>query len=131
MVTEPESMENLVYFTNRSIDKGTVRAWVYRNMCSACGKAKMGKPIGKTGSVKIRAKEYVCPAGGHTEEKQVHEDTLTVEAIYTCPACMKEGESSGPYKRKKFDGVDTLRLKCQHCDANIDITKKMKNKKVK
>ena len=129
MVTEPESMEELIYFTNRTIGDGKVRAWVYRGDCPSCGKAKMGKPQGKDGSVKIRAKEYVCPSCGHTVEKKAYEESLMLEAVYACPSCGKEGDASVPYKRKKIDGVDTVRMHCQHCNANIDITKKMKAKK--
>ena len=133
MVTEPASMEELVYFTNRSLgDKGKVMCWVYRNDCPKCGKAKMGKPKDeKTGNAKIRAKEYVCPECNHTVEKQEYEETLTAEAKYTCPECGKDGEASIQFKRKKVDGVDTLRFSCQHCGANIDVTKKMKEKKGK
>ena len=35
---EPESMEELIYFTNRAIGKGSVKAWVYKQKCPKCGK---------------------------------------------------------------------------------------------
>lgn len=127
-VVEPESMDELIYFTNRAIGNGKAKAWVYRGICPECGKAKMGKPVEK-GKVKMRAKEYVCPECGHTVEKQEYEDTLTAQVRYTCPGCGKDGEAEIPYKRKKIEGVETLRFRCQHCSANIDITKKMKEKK--
>ena len=133
MVTEPESMDNLIYFTNRTLgDKGKIISWVYKQNCPACGKVKIGKPKDeKTGKTKIRAKEYVCPECGHTVEKEEYEATLTAEAKYTCPECSKEGEASTLFKRKTIDGVKTLRFQCQHCDANLDVTKKMKEKKNK
>jgi DNA-directed RNA polymerase subunit M/transcription elongation factor TFIIS len=131
ILKEPESMDELVYYTNRDLDKGgEVVCWVRKQKCPKCGKALMGKPLDpKTGRPKIRAKEYVCPECGHTEEKDAYEETLTAEAKYTCPGCKKKGESTASFRRKKIDGVETLRLKCQHCAGNIDVTKKMANKK--
>jgi|TARA_B100001971_G_C18210360_1_gene550281 ssDNA-binding Zn-finger/Zn-ribbon topoisomerase 1 len=125
MVTEPESMNDVIYFSNRSVGTGKVRAWVYRKQCPECDKAKMGKPVVK-GKVKIRAKEYVCPGCNHTEEKEEHEESLTLEAIYTCPECGKEGEGTTMYKRKSFQGVKAYVVECQHCEAKIPITKKLK-----
>ena len=105
----PESMDELVYFTNRKFDNGKVTCWVYRNDCPKCGKAKMGKPKDeKTGKPKIRAKEYVCEACGNTIEKKEYEETLNAQAIYDCPHCQNHGEIEIPFKRKKFMGVDAL-----------------------
>ena len=98
---EPESMEECLYFSNRFIGDGQVTAWVYRKECPQCRKAKMGKPVEK-GKVKTRAKEYVCPECGYTEQKQEHEESLTLEAKYTCPHCGKEGEGTTIYKGKNF-----------------------------
>lgn len=127
-LTIPESMESCLYFTNRSLDNdGHLLAWVYRKECPKCKKAKMGKPKDpKTGRPKTRAKEYVCPECGFTEEKVEHEESCTVEAKYTCPACSKEGEGSVPYKRKKYKGVLSYLIECQHCGEPIPITKKLK-----
>ncbi len=132
MVTEPESMGDLIYFTNRTLEegKGKIKAWVYKKLCPKCQKAKMGKPVEK-GHVKIRAKEYVCPACNFTEEKTEHEESLTLEAKYTCPSCNKEGESTAPYIRKSFMGVKAYVVECQHCKAKIPVTKKMKTVKKK
>lgn len=135
---EPESMEELAYFTRRKLGgEGTAIAWVYRQPCPKCKKEKMGKPRDpKTGKVKSRSKEYQCPGCGYTASKDEYEETLTLEAKYTCPHCKKEGESSGPFQRKSvkiFDeekqkkvAAKAVRLKCEHCDGNIDITQKMK-----
>jgi len=124
---EPESMEELVYYTNREFDEGgQVTCWVRRSACPECGLGLMGKPRDeKTGNIKVRARKYVCPECGHTVEKKEYEETLTAEVKFTCPHCGKEGETTAPFKRKKIKGVDTLRIKCVHCGKNIDITKKM------
>lgn len=126
-VNEPESVENLVYFTNRTLEggKGKIKAWVYKKVCPKCGKAKMGKPV-EDGHVKIRAKEYTCPSCGFTEEKTIHEESLNLEAKYTCPECKKDGESTVLYKRKSFMGVPSYVVECQHCKAKIPVTKKLK-----
>ena len=128
---EPESMDEVIYFTRRAIGDGKVMAWTYRKDCPKCG-AKMGKPVdAKTGKVKSRATEYVCPECGHTEEKKEHEASLTIEAKYTCPHCGKEGEGTAPYVRKTFEGVKAYVIVCEHCKGKIGITKKMKEGKKK
>ena len=126
----PDSMDQCIYFTNRPVGSGQVLAWVYRKTCPKCKKVKMGKPVDK-GKIKTRALEYVCPGCGYAEEKVAHEESLTLEAVYTCPSCGKKGESSGPYKRKSFQGVPSYVVQCQHCQTSIPITKKMKELKKK
>ncbi len=127
----PNSMDDLIYWTNRSIDKGKVMVWVPRQSCPKCQKATMGKPVGEEGNVKIRAKEYVCPACKYTVEKIQYEESLTANALYTCPSCQYKGEYVGPFKRKNIEGVLTFRFPCGKCSKNIDVTKKMKGKKKK
>ncbi|MBW2972914.1 hypothetical protein KY346_00815 [Candidatus Woesearchaeota archaeon] len=133
----PESMDECIYFTRRTIKDGKVVAWVFKETCSKCGKAKMSKPKDeKTGKVKVRAKEYVCPACGHTVEKKAYEETLTCNIEYTCPHCGNKGELQVPFKRKKvqvFDeeaqkkkSMDAVKFQCQKCGKDILITKKMK-----
>ena len=125
----PESTEECLYFTRRTLgEKGKIMAWVYKKDCPKCGKAKMGKPVEK-GSVKIRAKEYVCPGCSHAEEKKAHEESCMVEVIYTCPQCGSEGEATTEYKRKSFYGVPAYVFACGKCGKKIGITKKMKAKK--
>ena len=123
-------MDECIYFTNRSIDKGEVTAWVYRKDCPKCKKAKMGKPVVK-GKIKTRAEEYTCPACGYTEQKTEHEESLQLEAKYTCPYCGKKGESVGQYKRKNYKGAQSYVVNCQHCKEVIPITKKLKEPKGK
>ena len=119
-------MEECLYFTNR----GDILAWVYKKECPECHKARMGKPVDK-GKIKIRAKEYVCPECGFTEEKQEHEESLTLECQYTCPECGKEGESTGQYKRRNYKGVPSYIVDCEHCGTQIPLTKKLKGIKKK
>jgi len=129
VVREPESMEEVIYFTNRTLDNnGKIMAWVYKVDCPECGKAKMGKPVEK-GKVKIRAKEYVCPECGFSEEKKEHEEKLIVEIKYTCPYCSDVGEATTEYKRKSFEGVPSYVFVCEACGKKIGITKKMKKGK--
>lgn len=124
----PETMDECLYFTNR----GDILAWVYRKECPQCHKAKMGKPVDKkTGKVKTRAKEYVCPECGYTEELIAHQESLQLEATYTCPECGKEGESTAPYKRKSYQGIPSFVVECQHCQATMPLTKKLKEPKKK
>ncbi len=134
---EPMSMDECVYFTNRTSDKGKVRAWVFREQCPKCHEGLMGKPRDpKTGKPKIRAEEYACPKCNYTAPLEEYEDTLTANVQYTCAKCGNGGEVQIPYRRKKvkiFDEedqkgrtADALQFQCQHCSEKINITKKLK-----
>jgi hypothetical protein len=130
----PNSMDECVYFTNRTIGEaknGKAICWVFRQDCPKCKKAKMGKPVGSEGKVAIRATEYVCPACKYTVEKTAYEESLTANIQYTCPACHCEDEAQVPFKRKSINGVKTLRVFCSKCKGPIDVTKKMKEMKKK
>ncbi|MGV8169151.1 MAG: hypothetical protein ACP5N3_03790 [Candidatus Nanoarchaeia archaeon] len=129
---EPESMDELVYFTRRTTEDGKVRAWVFREKCPKCKKGMMGKPHDeKTGKVKIREKEYICPECKHTVPAQEYEDTLTTNIEYTCGGCSKSGQTTAPYKRKTYMGAKAILFECQFCHKKIPITKKMKETKDK
>jgi DNA-directed RNA polymerase subunit RPC12/RpoP len=130
-------MDNCVYMTNRYLgEKGMVKCWVYKKKCTQCTKSVMGKPKDeKTGNVKIRAKEYVCPSCHYSVEKKAYEETLTAEMKYTCPKCEHQGNHSMPFKRKKIKivteagkekKVDALQFSCAHCGEKINVTKKLK-----
>lgn len=128
----PSSMDECLYFTRRSLDNnGKIIAWVEREDCPECGKAKMGKPKKSDGGVKIRATVYECPECNYTVPKQEYEETCTVKVIYTCPYCNHEGEAMTPYKRKKLNGVDCYVFECEECKQKIGISKKMKESKKK
>ena len=134
---EPTSMEECIYFTNRTIgENGKIKAWVYKQNCPKCNKALMGKPRDSKGKIKIRSTEYVCPNCNYTVEKEEYEDTLTFESKYVCLYCEFSGEVQVPFRRKKvkiFDEetqkqvtAESVRFQCGKCGKNIDVTKKMK-----
>lgn len=134
---QPKSMDECIYFTNRTIDNGKIKAWVPKELCHKCKKGLMAKPKDpKTGKPKIRADYYECPDCKHTAEKKEYEETLTCNVEYTCPRCNNKDEIQLPYKRKKIQrlnpetgkkqSIDSLRFQCSKCKENIDITKKMK-----
>ena len=134
---EPASMDECIYFTNRTIGTGKIKAWVFRGQCPRCKNGFMGKPRDKkTGKAKIRADEYVCPKCSYKLEKGEYEDSLTVNIKYTCPHCQNEGEVQESFKRKKIqrfneetgkkETVEAVRFQCEKCKQNIDLTKKMK-----
>jgi len=135
-LTKPELMDECIYFTRREIEDGEATAWVFKEKCKKCGKGLMGKPKDeKTGKIKIRAKEYVCPECGNTVEKKEYEESLTVNIEYVCPYCKFKGEIQIPFKRKKVqrikdngkkESVEVLRFQCGKCGKDIDITKKLK-----
>ena len=128
----PSSMDECVYFTNRSLDKGKIKAWVFREMCPECKKGLMSKPLdSKTGKFKVRSPEYVCPECNYSVPKEEYEDTLTINVQYTCPHCSKSGELQVPFKRKTFQGVKAVIFQCESCNETIPITKKMKEPKKK
>jgi predicted RNA-binding Zn-ribbon protein involved in translation (DUF1610 family) len=131
MIKRPESMEECIYYTNRDIGKnGSAICWVFKEKCPKCKKGLMAKPRDeKTGKPKIRAKEYVCPSCGYSVEKVEYESSLMANVDYTCPHCEEEGEIQAPFKRKNIKGISTLRVQCKSCGKDIDITKKMKEKK--
>jgi len=126
---EPESMDELIYFTNRFLEgtKGYAKAWARKLPCPKCKKGKMGKPINpKTGRPKPRAAYYECDACGYQESKEEHAPKLIVEIKYKCPECSHESCVQMPYKRKKYKGVDAFITKCENCGYVIAVTKKMK-----
>ena len=127
MLKQPTSIAELVYITQRSNGNGSAKVWVFKQNCPKCNKALMGKPVVK-GKVLVRAKEYECPSCKFRMEKQQFEETLTASIEYTCPGCSFSGETQVPFKRKKVEGVEALRFQCGKCKANIDVTKKMKEK---
>ncbi len=123
---QPESAEECVYYTRREIGDGEATAWVFKEKCTKCSRALMGKPRGEDGKVKIRAKEYLCPECGNSVEKKEYEESLTANIEYICPYCKFKGKIQIPFQRKKIKSVESLRFQCQKCGKDIDITRKMK-----
>ena len=128
---QPESMEELVYFTRRTLEpKGRAMAWAHKKTCPKCKEGLMGKPV-DGGKIKIRAQEYVCPKCGYEESKAEHEKTLEVCVDYTCPHCDHQGVGTSPFKRKTYMGAPAYVVECESCGGKIAITKRMKETKKK
>ena len=136
-ITLPASMDDCVYFTNRTKGEGKIKAWVSREKCPKCQQGLMQKPHDpKTGKFKLRAKEYECPSCHHQVPIEAYEDTLTMSVLYTCQKCRQSGEAQVPFRRKKvkmFDEekqkevtVDAVQFLCQSCGEKISVTKKMR-----
>jgi len=134
---QPTSMEECIYFTNRSVGKGKIKAWVFKETCTKCNKGLISKPKNpKTGRPKIRSQEYACSECNNILPKEEYEDTLTCNIQYTCPHCSFEGETQAPFKRKKVQilnketmkkkAAEVIRFQCEKCNKDIDLTKKMK-----
>jgi hypothetical protein len=128
---KPQSMDECVYYTQRSLGEGEVMCWVFKQDCPKCKKAVMGKPRDSKGKVKTRADTYECPSCHYSVDKQAFEDSLLACVEYACPKCKNKAEKQIPFKRKNVNGVQTLRFGCDKCGADIDVTKKMKEIKKK
>jgi|TARA_B100002003_G_C13977095_1_gene472642 predicted RNA-binding Zn-ribbon protein involved in translation (DUF1610 family) len=128
-IKKPESMEECIYFTNRSLgEEGRATAWVYRKKCPKCD-GVLGKPIRKTGAVDKKADHYECPKCKYQESNEDVEKGLSVEIDYKCPHCGNEGEATTEYERKSFQGVKAYVFECGKCNEKIGITKKLKKTK--
>ena len=128
---KPESAEECVYFTNRTIGNGSVMAWVFRKQCPKCKTGIMGKPQKKNGKPDKKADNYVCYKCGYSELNEAVENSLTINVEYKCPDCSNEGETTAPYQRKTFEGVPSYVFECQKCHKKIGLTKKLKESKKK
>lgn len=130
-LSKPNSMDECVYFTNRTIDSGHATAWVFRKKCPKCGKGLMGKPIKKGNKVDKKAEHYLCYFCGYQESNEEFENSLVMNVEYKCPYCNDEGETTTEYKRVKFEGVPSYVFECQKCKRKIGLTKKLKETKKK
>ncbi len=130
---EPKDISECLYFTNRTIGTGKVKAWVFKGLCSKCkGKMQVVKPE----SALAKPKEYACESCGNKVTTKEYEESLPVNIKYTCPKCGNSGELQVSYKRKKikiFDEedrkektADAIQFECSKCKEKINITKKMK-----
>lgn len=130
-LTPPDSMDDCLYFTRRTMDNGKIMAWVERITCPKCEKGKIGKPLKKDGKPLRKAEFYECPECKYQEPNQEHEEKLKMSVIYTCPHCSSQGDTSTEYNLKPFKGVKAYIFTCQKCGEKIPITKKMKKIKKK
>ena len=126
---KPASMEECLYFTNRSIVEGFATAWAYRPDCPKCKKPTMGKPIKKNGKVDKKADYFECRVCKHNMSNEEVDSLAKLEVQYKCPHCGNEGEATTEYKRKTFEGVPSFVFECSKCHKKIGITKKMKKSK--
>jgi predicted RNA-binding Zn-ribbon protein involved in translation (DUF1610 family) len=131
VLKKPASMEECVYFTNRTIGNGRAMAWVFRKECPKCKKGVMGKPLKKGNKVDKKASHYLCYACGYAESNEQVENGLVLNVEYKCPNCGFEGETTTEYKRKSFEGVPSYVFECQKCRKKIGLTKKLKETKKK
>lgn len=127
---KPSSVEECVYFTNRTIGSGSAMAWVFRKECPKC-KGTMGKPQKKNGKFDKKADHYACYSCGYPEKNEQVESSLIINIEYKCPHCGNEGETTTEYKRKTFEGVPSYVFECQKCHKKIGLTKKLKEPKKK
>lgn len=128
---KPASMEECVYFTNRTIGSGMAMAWVSRKECPKCKKGVMGKPQKKGGKLDKKADHYVCYSCAYKETNEQVENSLVINIDYKCPHCGNEGETTADYKRKSFEGVQSYVFECQNCHQKIGLTNKLKESKKK
>jgi len=128
---KPNSMDECIYFTNRSIGDGYAVAWVYRKECPKCKKPTIGKPIKKNGKADKKSDYYECKICKHQELNEEVEKSLKLEVQYKCPYCGNESETTIEHKRKVFEGVPSHVFECSKCNKKIGITKKMKRSKKK
>lgn len=128
---KPDSMEECIYFTNRSIGEGSAIAWVYRKECPKCKKPTLGKPIKSNGKVDKKADYYECKLCKYQESNEEAEKDLKLEVQYKCPYCDNESETIAEYERKVFEGVLSYVFECGKCNKKIGITKKLKSSKKK
>lgn len=126
---KPDSMEECIYFTNRTLDSGRAVAWVFRKECPKCKKGVMGKPLKKGNKVDKKADHYVCYSCGYSESDGVMEKSLVLNVEYKCPHCGHDGEATTEYQRKSFYGVKAYVFSCQKCGQKIGITQKLKEPK--
>ena len=128
---EPKSMDECLYFTNRTMDSGKAMAWVLRPLCERCNEGRFGKPIKKNGKPDKKAEYFECPKCKAQMTNEEAEEKLKVSIKYTCPHCGKDGEGQTEYKLKTYQGVKSYVVPCDKCGEKIAITKKMKEPKKK
>lgn len=131
MLRKPSSMEECIYFTNRTIDSGCAMAWVFRKDCPKCKKDVLRKPSTKSGKPDKKSPIYVCKSCRYEEKNEDVENNLILNVEYKCPHCGNEGETTTECKRKSFEGVISYVFECQKCRKKIGITKKLKEPKKK
>lgn len=131
MLKKPESMEECIYFTNRTFDTGRAMAWVYKKKCTKCNDGVMIKPLKKNGKPDKKSLIFVCDKCNIEESNEDVEKDLKLEVDFRCPHCQFEGQTTTEYIRKSFQGVKSFIFTCEKCHEKIPLTKKMKEPKKK
>ena len=126
---KPASVEECVYFTNRTFDSGRAMAWVFRKQCPKCKKDALRKPSTKSGKPDKKSPIYACKSCRYEEKNEDVENSLTINVEYKCPYCGNEGETTTEYIRKTFEGVPSYVFECEKCRKKIGLTKKLKESK--
>jgi len=122
-IKEPESIEGLFYFTNRTLENnGYAKAWAYKIKCPQCG-TPMQKPRNKFGKPDKKAKYYECPQCGFKMDKKEYESKIELYIKYKCPYCGYEGITIiHGFKRKKVgEKKKGFIFKCNKCEKDIVI----------
>ena len=114
---KPSSVEECVYFTNRTIGNGRAMAWVFRKECPKCRKGVMGKPQKKGGKLDKKADHYLCYQCGYQESNEQVENSLVINVEYKCPYCSFESETTLEYKRK-VDELWAEKERSEHSQIN-------------
>ena len=124
---QPQSMDELMYFSRRTVMDGRVVAWVFKPQCPECGDDRLEKPTNpKTGKKKTRSSKFVCETCGYEEKKKKTEERATVNIHYICPHCEHEGDTTTKYDRRTYLGKKAFVFKCDECWQEIPITKRVK-----
>ena len=104
---KPTSMEDCIYFTNRTIDSGRAMAWVFRKECPKCKNDVLKKPSTKSGKPDKKSPIYGCKSCRYEEKNEDTEKDLVLNIEYKCPHCGNEGETTTDYRRKSFQGIQS------------------------
>lgn len=122
---KPSSMEELLYFTRRTIKDGRTVAWVFKVDCPECGDGVLQKPRKDDGGVKTRSPYWNCSNCDYETKDDVDEG-LDVNIHYICPHCGFEGDAQTEYERRTYYGEDAIVFQCRDCYQEIPISKKIK-----
>jgi len=137
MLTKPNDIEELLYFSQRDFDEGgEFKAWVFKPTCEKCG-AKLGfkgkgskcPDCGENTLRKksARSKEFYCNTCETKKNALVCEGcntgfrkddlNLQMNIEYTCPHCKEQLEAQIPWKKKG----KSIIFKCIKCDGKLTI----------
>jgi len=89
----------------------------------------MGKPVDpKTGKVKVRSTNFVCPNCGREESKAVHEKKLVMQIRYTNQTGKEWKSATTEYKLKTWQGMKAYVFVNEFTGEKMGVTKRLKMK---